>query len=181
MPKLSVTVITRNEAADIGDALASVAWADEIVVVDSHSTDDTVAIARQYTDRVVVRVDPRSLRIVARVQVGAGPARLAIAAGTVWVLNKADRTISRIDVRSNETRGAPISLGKELQDIAAGGGSLWVASSDRTLTRLSAATGAAIGSPIAVSAAPLVLTADALGVWVGSTSSNTLTRVDASG
>jgi glycosyltransferase involved in cell wall biosynthesis len=55
VPKLSVTVITRNEAADIGDALASVAWADEIVVVDSRSTDDTVNIARRYTDRVVVR------------------------------------------------------------------------------------------------------------------------------
>jgi glycosyltransferase involved in cell wall biosynthesis len=55
VPKLSVTVITRNEAADIGDALRSVAWADEIVVVDSHSTDDTVAIARRHTDLVVVR------------------------------------------------------------------------------------------------------------------------------
>src|SRR5262249_3250224 len=55
VPKLSVTVITRNEAADIGDALVSVAWADEIVVVDSHSTDDTVAIARQHASRVVVR------------------------------------------------------------------------------------------------------------------------------
>jgi glycosyltransferase involved in cell wall biosynthesis len=48
-------MITRNEAADIGDALASVTWADEIVVVDSQSTDETVAIARRYTDRVVVR------------------------------------------------------------------------------------------------------------------------------
>ena len=54
MPKLSVTVVAKNEARDLGAALASVAWADEIVVVDSHSTDDTVAIARQYTDRVVV-------------------------------------------------------------------------------------------------------------------------------
>jgi glycosyltransferase involved in cell wall biosynthesis len=52
--KLSVTVVAKNEAADLGAALASVAWADEIVVVDSHSTDDTVALARQYTDRVVV-------------------------------------------------------------------------------------------------------------------------------
>ncbi len=58
MPKLSVTIITRNEAADIGAALASVAWADEIVVVDSESTDDTVAIARRHTDRVVVRAWP---------------------------------------------------------------------------------------------------------------------------
>ena len=55
MPKLSVTVITKNEAADIEAALQSVAWADEIVVVDSGSTDDTVAIARRYTDRVVPR------------------------------------------------------------------------------------------------------------------------------
>ena len=54
MPKLSVTVVAKNEAADLGAALASAAFADEIVVVDSQSTDDTVAIARQYTDRVVV-------------------------------------------------------------------------------------------------------------------------------
>ena len=55
MPKLSVTIITRNEAADLGAALASVAWADEIVVVDSQSTDGTVTIAQQHAARVVVR------------------------------------------------------------------------------------------------------------------------------
>jgi (heptosyl)LPS beta-1,4-glucosyltransferase len=55
VPKLSVTVITKNEAADLAAALTSVRWADEIVVVDSDSTDDTVAIARQFTDRVVVQ------------------------------------------------------------------------------------------------------------------------------
>jgi len=55
VPKLSVTVITRNEAADIAAALDSVAWADEIVVVDSHSTDDTVAIARARARQGIVR------------------------------------------------------------------------------------------------------------------------------
>jgi (heptosyl)LPS beta-1,4-glucosyltransferase len=55
VPKLSVTVITRNEAADLDAALQSVAWADEIVVVDSHSTDATAAIARRHTSRVVAR------------------------------------------------------------------------------------------------------------------------------
>ncbi|HUU35342.1 MAG TPA: glycosyltransferase family 2 protein [Vicinamibacterales bacterium] len=58
MPKLSVTVITRNEAANLAAALDSVAWADEVVVVDSESTDATVAIAHRYTDRVVVRPWP---------------------------------------------------------------------------------------------------------------------------
>ncbi len=53
--KLSVLVITLNEEEDIGDCLESVKWADEIVVVDSGSTDRTVAIARQYTDRVIDR------------------------------------------------------------------------------------------------------------------------------
>jgi glycosyltransferase involved in cell wall biosynthesis len=58
VPKLSVTVIAKNEAADIDQALASVAWADEIVVVDSESTDGTVAVARRHTERVVVREWP---------------------------------------------------------------------------------------------------------------------------
>ena len=55
MPKLSVTIITKNEAADVAAALESVTWADELVVVDSGSTDETVAIARRYTDRVSSR------------------------------------------------------------------------------------------------------------------------------
>lgn len=53
--KLTVTVITHNEAPHIAAALESVAWADEIVVIDSHSTDDTVAIARRLASRVEVR------------------------------------------------------------------------------------------------------------------------------
>ena len=55
MPPVSATVITKNEADAIADALKSLAWADEIIVVDAESTDDTVAIARQYTERVYVR------------------------------------------------------------------------------------------------------------------------------
>jgi glycosyltransferase involved in cell wall biosynthesis len=58
VPKLSVIIITKNEAAQIGAALDSVAWADEIVVVDAESTDDTAAIARQRGARVEVRAWP---------------------------------------------------------------------------------------------------------------------------
>jgi glycosyltransferase involved in cell wall biosynthesis len=52
MSSLSVILITKNEAANIRDCLESVSWADEIIVVDSGSTDDTVAIARQMGARV---------------------------------------------------------------------------------------------------------------------------------
>ena len=47
-PEISVVLITRNEAARIRRCLDSVRWADEIVVVDQHSRDDTAAICRQY-------------------------------------------------------------------------------------------------------------------------------------
>jgi glycosyltransferase involved in cell wall biosynthesis len=50
---LSVTVIALNQEANIGECLASVAFADDIVVVDTGSTDRTVEIARTYTDRVL--------------------------------------------------------------------------------------------------------------------------------
>ena len=58
MPKVSVTIITRNEAADIAAALDSVSWADERIVVDSCSTDGTAAIAAAHGARVVSREWP---------------------------------------------------------------------------------------------------------------------------
>jgi glycosyltransferase involved in cell wall biosynthesis len=45
-PALSACIIAFNEADRIGDCLASLAFCDEIVVVDSFSTDATVDIAR---------------------------------------------------------------------------------------------------------------------------------------
>ncbi|MEJ2040167.1 MAG: glycosyltransferase family 2 protein, partial [Desulfosarcinaceae bacterium] len=53
-PKISATVITKNEEANIESCIQSLAWADEIVVLDSGSSDNTVSIARQYTDKVFV-------------------------------------------------------------------------------------------------------------------------------
>jgi glycosyltransferase involved in cell wall biosynthesis len=50
---VSAIVTTYNEAETISDCLDSLAWCDEILVVDSHSTDDTRAIARR-NDRVRV-------------------------------------------------------------------------------------------------------------------------------
>jgi glycosyltransferase involved in cell wall biosynthesis len=55
VPPVTATVITKNEADSIADALKSLSWADEIIVVDAESTDDTVRIARRFTDRVYVR------------------------------------------------------------------------------------------------------------------------------
>jgi glycosyltransferase involved in cell wall biosynthesis len=50
---VSVVVLTRDEELNIRCCLASVAWADQVVVVDSGSVDDTVPIARQLGAEVV--------------------------------------------------------------------------------------------------------------------------------
>jgi len=50
---ISVLIPVRNEAANLPACLASVAWCDDIVVVDSGSTDTTVEIARAAGARVV--------------------------------------------------------------------------------------------------------------------------------
>ncbi|WAR45304.1 glycosyltransferase family 2 protein [Methylomonas rapida] len=51
---LSVIVITHNEAQNIERCLNSVRWADEIIVLDSGSTDNTVDLCKRFTDQVFV-------------------------------------------------------------------------------------------------------------------------------
>ena len=50
--KLSVIIITKNESEHITRCLNSIAWADEIIVFDSGSTDNTVELCKQFTPHV---------------------------------------------------------------------------------------------------------------------------------
>lgn len=49
---LSVVINTLNEESNIRDCLECVTWADEIIIVDMHSDDRTVEIARKYTNKI---------------------------------------------------------------------------------------------------------------------------------
>ena len=51
-PKISAYVIAYNDEPNIRACLESVRWADELIVVDSHSTDATATISREYTEKV---------------------------------------------------------------------------------------------------------------------------------
>jgi len=84
--RLSATIITKNEARDLPACLASLAFCDEIVVVDSGSTDATVAIAEAHGCRVLIRTD--------WIGFGAQKQRALDAATGDWVLSiDADETI----------------------------------------------------------------------------------------
>ena len=51
---LSVIIITRNESANIVACLESVAFADEVIVLDGQSTDDTVSLAQNVGAKVFI-------------------------------------------------------------------------------------------------------------------------------
>jgi glycosyltransferase involved in cell wall biosynthesis len=54
-PTVSALVVCFNEEERIQDCLESVRWCDEVIVVDSFSTDRTPEICRRYTDRFIQR------------------------------------------------------------------------------------------------------------------------------
>lgn len=58
MTRLSVAIITWNEEERLRPCLESASWADDLVVVDAESTDKTVQVAREFTDRIWIRPWP---------------------------------------------------------------------------------------------------------------------------
>jgi glycosyltransferase involved in cell wall biosynthesis len=101
-PRLSVVVVTRDEEARIRTCLESVAWADELIVIDAESQDKTASIARELTDHVVIRPWPG---YAAQKNFGLAQARGA------WILSlDADETVSaalRADIEAVVARAGP--------------------------------------------------------------------------
>jgi glycosyltransferase involved in cell wall biosynthesis len=54
LEKISVIMIVKNEESFLGDALKSISWADEIILVDAESTDNSIKIASKYTNKIFV-------------------------------------------------------------------------------------------------------------------------------
>ena len=66
LPSVSVVVVMRNAAATIGEQLEALSRQDyagpwEVVLADNGSTDDSVAVARQWEDRLPLRTSLRSM------------------------------------------------------------------------------------------------------------------------
>ncbi|MDP3998647.1 MAG: glycosyltransferase family 2 protein, partial [bacterium] len=50
--RLSVIILTKNEESQIKGCLDSIKWTDEVIVVDSGSTDRTLEIAKRYNTKI---------------------------------------------------------------------------------------------------------------------------------
>ena len=104
---------------------------------------DEASPAVEVVGSSVVRIDPKTNRIRSVVPVGNAPVALASAGQNLWVANRADDTLTRVDMRSHETRtfggfDFPISL-------AAEGPRVWVGSeSPRGLVAIDGTTGSVL-------------------------------------
>jgi YVTN family beta-propeller protein len=96
----------------------------------------------------VLRVDPNTTQVVAKVTVGEYATGLAISEGAVWVVNaqpqKETGTVSRIDPKTNQVV-ATITVGSYPWDVVVGKSAVWVSNlSDETITRIDPQTNAVI-------------------------------------
>jgi virginiamycin B lyase len=93
---------------------------------DSIAVADSAVWVTSSADQYAVRLNPKTLRVVARVRVGLGPSNAAIADdGSVFVPNTPDGTVSRIDPARNKVV-ATYKVGPKPFPAAAAFGDVWV-------------------------------------------------------
>jgi DNA-binding SARP family transcriptional activator/streptogramin lyase len=112
----------------------------------------TLSTSAAATPRVVpnslVRLDPRSGKVVSVVPVGVEPGAIAITPSAIWTANHGDRTVSRYDLRTHtvQTRGG---FPNQPYDVVADAdGNVWVSSKTPIVTRLAAGVGGTSAGPL---------------------------------
>ena len=78
-----------------------------------------------FWSRELVRIDPETRRVLRRIPIGAGPLDVAVGAGSVWVTNRDDKTISRLDPSTN-TVSQTIQLAAAPYGVHVAHGRVWV-------------------------------------------------------
>jgi YVTN family beta-propeller protein len=129
----------------------------------------------------VGRIDPATGRVTDQVTVGARPAGVAFGAGSLWITNEGDGSVSRIDpdaVRVLQTVG---NVGNDPLAVAADDDGVWVANGeDGTLARISPETNQVLDR-IPVGNGPSAVALGGGYVWVSNMLAASISRVDPGG
>ena len=144
---------------------------------------DTVWVAAARSNKgVVLRIDPKTKRVVAHIYTGTWPAALAADSGGVWAVNAAPfykrGTLVRVDAATNRLEGRVVPLGRAPSGITVGAGSVWVADAlEGTVRRIDPVRRRVVAS-IGVGRQPYALAFTAGSLWVTNSDDGTVSRVD---
>jgi YVTN family beta-propeller protein len=146
-------------------------------------SESAVWVAAAQSNRgVILRIDPKTKRVVARVHTGTWPAALAADTGGVWAVNTAPfykrGTLVRIERATNRVDGRPIPLGPAPSGVAVGGGAVWVADSIQGAVRRIDPLRRRTVAAIDVGSEPYEVVFAAGSVWVTNADDSTVSRID---
>jgi len=123
----------------------------------------------------VLRLDPASAKVAARVDVGPRVFNLAAAPGAVWAVSNSLGTVSRVDTRTGSVT-ATVRVGAQPYDVEWGFGSAWVSNAgDGTVSRI---TGSRVVKTIRVGTEPNGLTAWGRYLYVSDHTGGRVVRID---
>jgi YVTN family beta-propeller protein len=141
---------------------------------------DTVWISNNPKNNIS-ELDATTNKVGAVIAVAKTPCSgLAIAFGSVWVPICSDKSVERVDAKSQKiVASIPSGVANTEGGITAGAGSIWMPSdASGVLSRIDPATNKVV-SKIAISPGSFTAAFDADAVWITSTKNNLLSRVDA--
>jgi YVTN family beta-propeller protein len=127
---------------------------------------------------VVSRFSPHTLSVTNRIRVGDSPVWLTPEPKAMWVVNREDDTLMRIDALRNRVSGRPIPVGDEPTAMGWGHRALWVTNSgDDTLSRVNPGKRKVVET-IEVGDHPTGLAISGNAVWVANYEDDNIMRVD---
>ena len=122
-------------------------------------------------------LDPVTGRVAASVPVGSAPAAIAAGAGSIWVTNGADGTVTRIDPHGPHVEQTLV-VGSSPAGIAYGAGAVWVANAlDGSVSRIDPLADRVVQT-ISIGGRPVAVAAGAGAVWVGDAGSDAVLALD---
>jgi YVTN family beta-propeller protein len=126
----------------------------------------------------VARVDPTRGEVVETFSVGNDPSAIATGAGSVWITDDTDNTVTRLDPANEGAVVGTTSVGQGPRAVAVGAGAVWVANTqDDTVSRIDPRT-ATVTHTIPVGRRPTGVAVGDGAVWVANSLSGTVDRID---
>jgi YVTN family beta-propeller protein len=122
-------------------------------------------------------LDPVTGQVTASVPVGSAPAGVAAGAGSIWVTNGADGTVTRIDPHGPHVEQT-LAVGTSPAGVAYGAGAVWVANAlDGSVSRIDPRANQVVQT-ITIGRRPVAVTVGAGAVWVGDASGDAVVPLD---